>query len=75
MKALFFLVLLPMASFAQTMPIPMAGKTCPLGYYISGSYCVPSSTNKSRWAVPKDNQQLCPLGAYASGNYCVKNYR
>jgi len=74
MKALFFLALLPMASFAQSMPVPRVGNGCPLGFYASGGYCMPSASNRNQWAVVKEKQQSCPLGSYVSGSYCVKNY-
>lgn len=40
---------------------------CPLGWYSSGSYCVPSSST-SRPIVEKKG--TCPLGWTTSGNYC-----
>ena len=52
-------------------PLPNAGG-CPLGYYASGSYCVPSASGNTRGAIEKTGNS-CPLGSYASGSYCVKS--
>ncbi|NDE38640.1 MAG: hypothetical protein EB070_08940 [Synechococcaceae bacterium WBA_2_066] len=51
-------------------PLPKVG-SCPLGYYSSGSYCVPSSGGNTRGAIEKNGS--CPLGFYSSGNYCVSS--
>ena len=51
-------------------PLPKVG-SCPLGYYSSGSYCVPSSGGNTRGAIEKSGS--CPLGFYSSGNYCVSS--
>jgi len=51
-------------------PLPNVG-SCPLGYYSSGSYCVPSGGGNSRGAIEKSGS--CPLGFYSSGNYCVSS--
>ena len=51
-------------------PLPKVGR-CPLGYYSSGSYCVPSSGGNTRGAIEKNGS--CPLGFYSSGNYCVSS--
>lgn len=57
-------------AFAQqpVQPLPKVG-SCPLGYYSSGNYCVPSRSNSTRGAIEKSGS--CPLGFYSSGNYCV----
>jgi hypothetical protein len=52
-------------------PLPKVGG-CPLGYYSSGSYCVPSSGGNTRGAIEKVGGG-CPLGFYSSGNYCVSS--
>ncbi|NBO29769.1 MAG: hypothetical protein EBV10_11095 [Synechococcaceae bacterium WB6_1A_059] len=59
-------------SLAQqpVQPLPKVG-SCPLGYYSSGSYCVPSSGGNTRGAIEKNGS--CPLGFYSSGNYCVSS--
>jgi len=49
-------------------PLPKVG-SCPLGYYSSGGYCVPSTGSNTRGAIEKSGS--CPLGFYSSGNYCV----
>lgn len=51
------------------MPLPYVG-TCPLGYYRSVNYCVPSPAGVTRPAIQQDGI-TCPLGYYRSGNYCV----
>ena len=61
------------SSLAQqpVRPLPKLGG-CPLGYYSSGSYCVPSSGSNTRGAIEKSGNG-CPLGFYASGNYCLSS--
>ena len=65
--------LLAPAAMAQqpVQPIPKVGG-CPLGYYASGSYCVPSKSGTTRGALEKTGNS-CPLGFYSSGNYCVSS--
>jgi hypothetical protein len=67
------LVLLPLAVLAQQpiRPLPKLG-SCPLGYYSSGSYCVPSTSGNARGAIEK-NGNSCPLGFYSSGAYCLSS--
>ncbi len=67
------MVLVPTAVVAQqpVRPLPKLGG-CPLGYYSSGSYCVPSSSSNTRGAIEKTGNS-CPLGFYASGGYCVSS--
>ena len=52
-------------------PLPKVGG-CPLGYYTSGSYCVPSKSGNTRGALEKTGNS-CPLGFYSSGTYCVSS--
>ena len=52
-------------------PLPKLGG-CPLGYYSSGGYCVPSSGGNTRGAIEKSGNS-CPLGFYSSGSYCVSS--
>ena len=52
-------------------PLPKVGG-CPLGYYSSGGYCVPSPGGKARGAIEKSGAG-CPLGFYSSGNYCLRS--
>jgi len=61
------------AALAQqpVQPLPKVG-SCPLGYYSSGSYCVPSRSGNTRGALEK-NGGSCPLGFYSSGNYCLSS--
>ena len=61
------------ATLAQqpVQPLPKVG-SCPLGYYSSGGYCVPSSGGNTRGAIEK-REAGCPLGFYSSGSYCVSS--
>ena len=61
------------ATLAQqpVRPLPKMGG-CPLGYYASGSYCMPSSSGNTRGAIEKTGSS-CPLGFYASSNYCISS--
>ncbi len=52
-------------------PLPKVGG-CPVGYYASGVYCVPSKSGNSRGAIEKVGNG-CPVGFYASGNYCLSS--
>ena len=52
-------------------PLPKVGG-CPLGYFSSGGYCVPSSSGHTRGAIEKSGNS-CPVGFYASGNYCLSS--
>jgi len=67
------LALAPMAGLAQQpiRPLPKVGG-CPIGYYSSGGYCVPSSSGNTRGAIEKVGGG-CPLGFYSSGSYCVSS--
>jgi len=60
-------------AFAQqpVRPLPKLG-ACPLGYYSSNGYCVPSSSSGTRGAIEKTGSR-CPLGFYSSGTYCVSS--
>ena len=63
------LLLTPVAALAQqpVQPLRKVG-WCPLGYYSSGSYCVPSKSGNTRGALEKTGNS-CPLGYYGSGSY------
>jgi hypothetical protein len=52
-------------------PLPKVGG-CPVGYYASGDYCVPSKSGNSRGAIEKVGNG-CPIGFYASGHYCLSS--
>ncbi len=73
-----FLIAASSAFFCSTtqaqQPIRPITKTgsCPLGYYSSGNYCVPSSSGKTRGAIEKSSSS-CPLGFFSSGNYCLSS--
>jgi hypothetical protein len=65
-------VLSPSAHAQQPVqPLPKVG-SCPLGYYSSGSYCVPSRSGNTRGAIEKAGGS-CPLGFYSSGGYCLSS--
>jgi hypothetical protein len=53
------------SALAQQPVQPLRG--CPLGYYSSGGYCVPSSGGNTSSAIEKSGAG-CPLGFYSSGN-------
>ena len=61
----------PAMAQQPVQPLPKAGG-CPLCYYASGGYCVPSRSGKPRGAIEKSGKS-CPLGFYSSGNYCVSS--
>jgi hypothetical protein len=46
--------------------------TCPVGWYTSGSYCVPSRATPST-RPPEVIQKVgtCPLGWSTQSNYCI----
>ena len=68
MKTIVLALLLAAPAFADpSQPIQKLG-TCPLGYYGSSGYCLPTT---SRQAIPKTSSP-CPLGWVTSGNYCAK---
>ena len=57
----------------QLSPIQRVGPSCPLGYYRSGGYCLPTSSPiQRREAVPLYGP-TCPLGWYRSSSYCVRS--
>jgi hypothetical protein len=64
----------PLSALAQSIPIQQSGGYCPLGYYSSSGYCVPSYGNPRKWSVNAAPNTACPLGTYKSGNYCTKSY-
>ena len=45
---------------------------CPLGYYSSGGYCVPSKGSNTRGAIEKV-EGSCHLEFYSSGNSCLSS--
>ena len=61
----------PALAQQPVQPLPKVGG-CPLGYYASGDYCVPSRSANPRGAIERSGNS-CPLGFYASGNYCVSS--
>ena len=52
-------------------PLPKVG-SCPIGYYTSCSYCVPSKNGNVRGAIEKVGNG-CPIGFYASGSSCLSS--
>ena len=65
------LAALPALAQQPVRPLPKVG-SCPLGYYSSGSYCVPSSSGNPRGAIEKSGSS-CPLGFYSSSGYCLSS--
>ena len=67
------LALTPCTALAEqpVRPLPKLGG-CPLGYYASGRFCVPSTSGTTRGAIEKSGNS-CPLGFYSSGNYCLSS--
>jgi len=61
----------PAVAQQPVRPLPKLG-ACPLGYYSSNGYCVPSSSSGTRGAIEKAGSS-CPLGFYPSGTYCVSS--
>lgn len=61
----------PALAQQPVQPLPKVG-ACPLDYYSSGGYCVPSKSGTSRGAIEKVGGS-CPLGFYSSGHYCVSS--
>jgi hypothetical protein len=61
----------PVWAQQPVQPLPKLGG-CPLGYYASGNYCVPSKSGNTRGAIEKSGKG-CPLGFYSSGAYCVSS--
>lgn len=68
-------MILSLLLVASTVPQPLVRiGTCPLGYYGSGTYCVPS-TPKQPGPLPLQRYNMCPLGYYTTGNYCTPTSR
>ena len=63
---------LPSALALQPVrPLPKVG-SCPIGYYSSSGYCVPSKSGNVRGAIEKVGNG-CPIGFYSSGSYCLSS--
>ena len=61
--------LMAMAIAAESAPIPRKGQFCPIDYYRTGEYCIPSkSTTPS--AIRTINK-TCPIGTYTQSDYCI----
>ena len=69
--SLFIFTLSPTYAQQPIRPITKTG-SCPLGYYSSGNYCVPSASGNTRGAIEKSSSS-CPLGFFSSGNYCLSS--
>jgi hypothetical protein len=70
------LVLASVTASAEPLSIPNRGGSCPNGYIVSGSYCVPSAaapTRGTRLAKPPNGQ--CPWGWLASDTQCLRSGR
>ncbi len=59
----------PAAAQQPLRPLPKLG-SCPVGYFASGEYCVPSSGRSTRGGIEKVGNS-CPVGFFSSGNYCL----
>ena len=69
--AVSLVLLAPSALQAQQPVRPLVRNgSCPMGYYGSGDYCVPSSSSATGGALEKSGNG-CPMGFYSSGNYCL----
>jgi hypothetical protein len=66
---LFLLAPSPLQAQQPVRPLVRNGP-CPMGYYGTGDYCVPTSNPSTRGALEK-NGKGCPMGFYSSGNYCL----
>jgi hypothetical protein len=54
--------------------IERVGSSCPIGYYISGEYCVPSGNAVPSYrAYPLGEKSQCFLGWFRVGGYCIKS--
>jgi len=69
--ALLALVAAPAAAQQPLRPLPKLG-SCPIGYFASGDYCVPSSGRSIRGGIEKVGNS-CPIGFFSSGNYCLSS--
>ena len=68
MKKLIFVGLCMSAMAAE--PFVKSGSFCPVGYRVSGNYCVPNTSAPPVNIVRKND---CPFGYHKQGNYCTKN--
>jgi hypothetical protein len=71
-----FTALLLSAALADPLPQPKPvgpGGSCPLGWALSGSYCVPSRGAQD--AIPKPPNGTCPWGWLTSGSFCLRSGR
>jgi len=51
-------------------PVVRVGNTCPPGYMLSASYCIPRS-QQTRPAIERSGED-CPTGYFTTPNYCTK---
>jgi hypothetical protein len=56
------------------LPFASTDGNCPSGYYLSGSFCAPTSKD-ARPAVARPPGASCPSGWYQSGAACVQTNR
>ncbi|WP_415410127.1 hypothetical protein ACLM45_00985 [Synechococcus sp. A10-1-5-9] len=63
---------LPSAMAQQPVRLLPKIGSCPIGYYSSRDYCVPSKSGNVRGAIEQVGNG-CPIGFYASGSYCLSS--
>ena len=53
------------------------GKACPLSYFLSANYCVPSAmSSMTVYEIPLRNKStICPMFYFSRDGYCVANTR
>ena len=59
---------------AQLIPVTRVNSTCPLGYYVQGSYCIPSRSIRPSNQSINISGNSCPLGTYTTNSgYCTRS--
>lgn len=71
MKLIPFFIMLIFVSLASIYASGYASG-CPSGWYQSGAYCAPASTN-SKPIIPRPQGANCPSGWHQSGDWCQAN--
>ena len=57
----------------QLIPITQINSTCPLGYYSSSGYCLPSRNIRPSNQSINSTGSSCPLGMYSNNGYCTRS--
>ena len=63
------LLVLLIASAANSAPIPRKGQFCPIDYYRTGEYCTPSKSTTP--TAVRIIDETCPIGTYTQSDYCI----